>query len=73
MQKVTIILRGILKQGKIIIFDEPLAGLDSTTRGKVMKLMQEECKNKTMIVITHDKEILPYMDQIINLNKFKHT
>lgn len=73
MQKVTIILRGILKQGKIIIFDEPLAGLDSTTRGKVMKMMQQECKNKTMIVITHDKEILPYMDQIINLNKFKHT
>ena len=73
MQKVTIILRGILKQGKIIIFDEPLAGLDSTTRGKVMKLIQQECKNKTMIVITHDKEILPYMDQIINLNKFKHT
>mgnify|MGYP000865316183 FL=1 len=73
MQKVTIILRGILKQCKIIIFDEPLAGLDSTTRGKVMKMMQQECKNKTMIVITHDKEILPYMDQIINLNKFKHT
>lgn len=73
MQKVTILLRGILKQGKIIIFDEPLAGLDSTTRSKVMKMMQQECKNKTMIVITHDKEILPYMDQIINLNKFKHT
>ncbi len=73
MQKVTILLRGILKQGKIIIFDEPLAGLDSTTRSKVMKMMQQECKNQTMIVITHDKEILPYMDQIINLNKFKHT
>ena len=73
MQKVTILLRGIFKKSKIIIFDEPLAGLDSTTRGKVMKMMQQECKNKTVIVITHDKEILPYMDQIINLNKYKHT
>lgn len=73
MQKVTILLRGILKESKIVIFDEPLAGLDSTTRGKVMKMMQQECNNKTVIVITHDKEILPYMDQIINLNKYKHT
>jgi len=73
MQKVTILLRGIFKKSKIIIFDEPLAGLDSTTRGKVMKMMQQECNNKTVIVITHDKEILPYMDQIINLNKYKHT
>ena len=73
MQKVTILLRGILKKGKIIIFDEPLAGLDGTTRGKVMKMINEECRNKTTIVITHDKEILPYMDTIINLNKYKHV
>jgi ATP-binding cassette subfamily C protein len=73
MQKVTILLRGILKKGKIIIFDEPLAGLDGTTRGKVMKMIDEECRNKTTIVITHDKEILPYMDTIINLNKYKHV
>ena len=73
MQKVTILLRGILKKGKIIIFDEPLAGLDGTTRGKVMKMIDEECRNKTTIVITHDKEILPYMDTIINLNKYKQV
>ncbi len=28
MQKVTILLRGIFKEGSIYIFDEPLAGLD---------------------------------------------
>ena len=73
MQKVTILMRGVLKEGQIYVFDEPLAGLDGTTRGKVMKMIDEECRNKTTIVITHDKEILPYMDTIINLNKYKQV
>ena len=28
-------------------------------------------KNKTLIVITHDKEILPHMDRVINLNQLQ--
>ena len=69
MQKVTILLRGILKKCKVLIFDEPLAGLDASTRQKVIRLITEYCSDKTLIVITHDKEILPYMNRIINLNE----
>ena len=69
MQKITLLMRGILKPGKIIILDEPLAGLDSGTRMKVMDMILAETKNKTLIVITHDKEILPSMDKVININK----
>jgi ABC-type bacteriocin/lantibiotic exporter with double-glycine peptidase domain len=68
MQKVTILLRGIFKKCKIIIFDEPLAGLDANTRQKVIKLITEQCSDKTVVVITHDKEILPYMNRIINIS-----
>jgi len=68
MQKVTILLRGIFKKCKIIIFDEPLAGLDANTRQKVIKLITEQCSDKTIVVITHDKEILPYMNRIINIS-----
>ena len=68
MQKVTILLRGIFKNCRIIIFDEPLAGLDANTRQKVIKLITEYCSTKTVIVITHDKEILPYMNRIINIS-----
>ena len=69
MQKVTITLRGILKKSKVIIFDEPLAGLDQLTREKIIKLIMNETKDKTVIIITHDKEILPYMDKTINLQE----
>ena len=69
MQKVTIIMRGILKKSKVIIFDEPLAGLDQLTRQKIINLILNETKDKTVIIITHDKEILPYMDKTINLQE----
>ena len=70
MQKVIIIMRGILKdKGIIYIFDEPLAGLDMNTRKKIIKLIIDKTKNKTLIVITHDSEIIPYLDRTINLNK----
>ena len=73
MQKVTIIMRGILKKSKVIIFDEPLAGLDQLTRQKIINLILNETKDKTVIIITHDKEILPYMDKVINLQEINNN
>ena len=71
MQKVILLTRGILKSKNslIMIFDEPLAGLDAKTRKKVISMILNECKNKTLLIITHDKEILPYMNKTINLNE----
>jgi subfamily B ATP-binding cassette protein MsbA len=69
MQKVTMLLRGLYKPAKIVILDEPLAGLDSKTRTKIMKCIMHLCKNKTLIVITHDHEIIPLMDRVVNINK----
>ena len=59
-------------KSKVIIFDEPLAGLDQKTRQKIINLILNETKNKTVIVITHDKEILPYMDKVINLQEINN-
>ena len=73
MQKVTILIRGLMRDSKIIIFDEPLAGLDAKTREKVIKMIVEETKNKTVLVITHDKEIIPHMDRTVNLKDIQIT
>lgn len=72
MQKVVMLVRGVCRKSTVIIFDEPLAALDSTTRSKIMKMILGECKNKTVIIITHDKEILPYMDRVININELQN-
>lgn len=69
MQKVTMLLRGILKKNtSVYIFDEPLSGLDQITREKVVKMINNETKGKTVIIITHDKEILKLTDQVVYLN-----
>lgn len=69
MQKVTIILRGIFKSNNIIIFDEPLAGLDEKTRVKIIKVINDIPKSKTVIVVTHDPEILSYLDNVYKLDE----
>lgn len=69
MQKVTILMRGLFKPGKIIILDEPLAGLDKNTISNVINMIMHETKGKTLLVITHDNTILPYMDEVFNINE----
>ena len=71
MQKIIMNVRGILKKGNVIVFDEPLAGLDDITRVKMIKMIDDMTKNKTLIVITHDKEILGIMNKTINLHDMK--
>jgi ATP-binding cassette subfamily C protein LapB len=73
MQKITIILRSLFKNGTIYIFDEPLAGLDIETKEKVIKMLINELKDKTMLIITHDAEILPQMDRIIDLKSINNN
>jgi len=72
MQKIIMNVRGILKKGAIIVFDEPLAGLDSRTREKMIRMINDLVKGKTVVVITHDKEILRIMDKVIDLNKLQN-
>lgn len=72
MQKIIMNVRGILKPGNVIIFDEPLAGLDAVSRKKMIKMIDEMTKEKTLIVITHDKEIVEIMNKVINLQQLKN-
>jgi ABC-type multidrug transport system fused ATPase/permease subunit len=68
MQKIVTVIRGVCKKNKnIIIFDEPLSSIDDATKEKIVKLIINETKGKTIIVITHDKQILPHADNVINL------
>ena len=71
MQKVTMLMRGIMKPSKIVILDEPLAGLDVNTKSRVINLILNECKDKTVIISTHDHEIVPYLDDVIDLNQLE--
>jgi len=70
MQKIIMVVRGILKPNKgVLILDEPLSSLDKETRQKIVNMIVHETKNKTVIAISHDPEILPYADNVIHLQR----
>lgn len=74
MQKVIFLIRGILRDGVVFIFDEPLTSIDPSTREKVIRMIKERTSDKTLIIITHDMEISKIADQIVNfdeMNKVK--
>lgn len=68
MQKVIFLVRGILKDDTAIyVFDEPLTSIDPVTREKVLRMIKKETSTKTVIIITHDKEVSAIVDSTINL------
>ena len=63
--------RASLTNGSIVIFDEPTEGLDQEGANLYYKYLNEAMKlKKTIIILSHDKEIIKGADNIINLNNF---
>ena len=61
------ILRFIFNNHKFIILDEPTSSLDNNSKDKVIELIKLLEKNKTIIIITHDNDLLKYVKRIIEL------
>jgi len=60
--------RIMLKPSKLILADEPTGNLDHTNSSKVWDiLLQLKRMNKTVLVVTHDRESLHHFDRVINL------
>jgi ABC-type multidrug transport system fused ATPase/permease subunit len=72
MQKIIFLVRGILHNKPVYLIDEPFTSIDSNTRKKVLNLLTQETKGKTVVIITHDIEGLgDLFDSTITLKK--HT
>lgn len=63
------IARGIAKNPRVLLCDEPTGALDLHTGIQILKLLRSFCDTykKTVIVITHNKEIGKIADRIVNL------
>lgn len=57
-----LLLRAIMRQTKIIIFDEPTSALDPKTKVSIMTLIRRLSKGRTVLIITHDQDVLKYTD-----------
>ena len=71
MKRRVAIIRCIMAKSDIIIFDEPLKGLDEITKKNVINYLKEKIRGKTVIIVTHDIEEARQLDgTIVNLEKF---
>ena len=72
-EKRRVAIAGVMAMGpKIIIFDEPTAGLDPRGREEVMKIIHDYRKatNATVIIISHSMEDMAlFADKLLVMNK----
>jgi ABC-type bacteriocin/lantibiotic exporter with double-glycine peptidase domain len=65
------ILRSLGRDNKIVILDEPTSAIDVENKENIIKAIIELGKNKTLILITHDDNLLKLVNRIIKLESGK--
>lgn len=63
--------RALIHDRPIVVFDEATSSTDACSEQQINALLYTRLKDKTVIVITHKKEILSEMDQIVVLEDGK--
>lgn len=62
MKRRIAILRALLADYDVLLLDEPFKGLDSATKELVMRDTKSRSLGKTVILVTHDRQELAFMD-----------
>lgn len=66
------IARAIMKSPKVLLCDEPTGALDSKTGVEVLKLLKDQSKEKTtVIIVTHNSLISEIADRVIKIKNGK--
>ena len=69
------ICRALLPGPKLILADEATGNLDPKNKVHILELLFESVDrhNATLLAVTHDQELLPYFDNVVNFNDFVQT
>ena len=59
--------RAIYQQRDFVLMDEPTAALDSATRAEIIKVLWELAQGRTLLLVSHDEDLLALADNIILL------
>ena len=62
MRRRVALVRAMLAGSDILIMDEPFKGLDEELKNQVMDYVRDNTHNKTVIIVTHDKEEVHRLD-----------
>lgn len=69
------LLRTLIKNNQIEVYDEPTSYLDQNLKDKVCEFLIKRSRDKMIIISTHEPKIISKADQIItiNSNKFENN
>jgi ABC-type transport system involved in cytochrome bd biosynthesis fused ATPase/permease subunit len=62
------VLRTLAGNTKLLIFDEPEAGLDLNSKMKMITLLKEASVNRTILVFSHDDDVIAACKEVFSLN-----
>ena len=70
--KRVLISRALMNEPKILIADEPTSDLDSKTTIEIMNMLKEiNEKGTTIIIVTHDNDLLKYGSRLLEMTDGK--
>ena len=59
--------RAFLRNSEVLILDEPTSNLDTLNEGEILKSIKENCKDKTIVLISHRKSTTAICDKTYRL------
>ena len=67
------IARALIKEPKILIFDDSLSALDTETEENILQNIENEIQKSTSIIITHRESSAKRADKILNLTPIENS
>ncbi|MGZ5196863.1 MAG: ABC transporter ATP-binding protein [Kaistella sp.] len=67
------IARALIKEPKILIFDDSLSALDTETEENILQNIENEIQKSSSIIITHRESSAKRADKILNLTAVENT
>lgn len=56
------VARALVTQPSVVVADEPTGSLDTTTAGEVWEMIRDFCRDRLLLVVTHDRELASSLD-----------
>ncbi len=61
--------RAFASGAEVMLLDEPTAAVDSKTEHKIMNTIRTKFRDRTVVIVSHNKKVLDTMDRTVNFKK----